>query len=47
MGAHQLSLQGWINEGLMTIFFFVVGPSQRRGATFSGAHSVPAGAIAT
>lgn len=25
IGAHALSLQGWINEGLMALFFFVVG----------------------
>ena len=25
IGAHALSVQGWINEGLMALFFFVVG----------------------
>lgn len=45
IGAHQLTLRGWINEGLMAVFFFIVGAARPRSGIrrlrASHSHNVP------
>lgn len=45
MGAHQLTLRDWINEGLMCLFFFVVGLEIKRECVFGSLSSLKAAAL--
>eukprot|EP00967_Tisochrysis_lutea_P062757 scaffold80705_cov24-Tisochrysis_lutea.AAC.1 len=41
IGAHHLTLRGWINEGLMAIFFFIVGEDAVTTSHTRGPRPVP------
>mmetsp|Transcript_10598 Transcript_10598/g.26936 ORF Transcript_10598/g.26936 Transcript_10598/m.26936 type:complete len:501 (-) Transcript_10598:336-1838(-) len=42
LGGHQLTVNGWINEGLMAIFFFVVGLEIKREIKFGALANIKA-----
>eukprot|EP00793_Prasinoderma_coloniale_P001025 PRCOL_00006016-RA len=45
MGAHALTLRDWVNEGLMCLFFFVVGLEIKRECVFGSLSSLKKAAL--